>query len=164
MTLEIKDLTPKLWPQYEKLFGAKGACGGCWCMSWRIEKGEQWAQVKGEEAKRRMRALIEKGRAHGVLAFVDGEPVGWCAYGRRPEFARLDRSPSLACDDAQEVWSLPCFFVKRGHRGQGVASALLAGAMKMMKKRGARLAEGYPAKPPRSGAPDTPTTVDHAAS
>ncbi|MHB8873350.1 MAG: GNAT family N-acetyltransferase [Myxococcaceae bacterium] len=153
MDLEIRDLTASLWPDYVKLFGKNGACGGCWCMSWRVPKGEKWADLKGEKARRRMKGLIEGGEAHGVIAYADGEPVGWCAYGRRPDFARLDRAPSLACDDAGKVWSLPCFFVKSGFRGQGVATALLAGALKMMKQHGARLAEGYPAKPPKSGEP-----------
>jgi hypothetical protein len=29
-------LTPDLWPALEDLFVDKGACGGCWCMYWRI--------------------------------------------------------------------------------------------------------------------------------
>lgn len=153
MNVEVRDLTPALWPAYVKLFGKNGACGGCWCMFWRVEKGEKWSAVSGAKAKRRMHALVSRGEAHGVLAFADGEPVGWCAYGRRPEFARLDRAPSFACDDAAKVWSLPCFYVKSGFRGQGVAGALLAGALAMMKKRGAKLAEGYPVKPAKSGAP-----------
>jgi len=151
MRIEIRDLTPSLWPDYVKLFGRNGACGGCWCMWWRIEKGEKWSLLKGEKAKRRMKVLVDRGEAHGVLAYAGGEPVGWCAYGRRHEFARLDRAPSFACDDADGVWSLPCFFVKGGFRGQGVATALLAGALKRMKKRGARLAEGYPVRPSRLG-------------
>ncbi len=153
MTIQVRDLGPPLWPDYEKLFGKNGACGGCWCMSWRVKKGEKWAELKGDKAKRRMRALIGAGEAHGVLAYVDGEPVGWCAYGRRTEFSRLDRAPSLACDDAEKVWSLPCFYVKNGFRGQGVAKAMLDASLAFMKKRGARLAEGYPVKPAKSGEP-----------
>ena len=53
MKIETKELTPKLWPDFERLFGANGACGGCWCMSWRIEKGEKWEEVKGACAKKR---------------------------------------------------------------------------------------------------------------
>lgn len=153
MTVEIRDLVPSLWPDYVKLFGKNGACGGCWCMTWRIERGERWADLKGPPARRRMQRLISRGEAHGVLGYVDGEPVGWCAYGKRADFPRLDRAPSLACDDADQVWSVPCFFVKNGFRGQGVATALLAGALKRMRQRGARLAEGYPVKPARLGEP-----------
>ena len=90
--LRTVDLTPALWPALERLFGANGACGGCWCMWWRRERGEPWADVKGALARRRMRALVLAGKAHGVLAFDGAEPVGWCAYGPRRDFARLDRS------------------------------------------------------------------------
>ncbi|HZY05515.1 MAG TPA: GNAT family N-acetyltransferase [Anaeromyxobacteraceae bacterium] len=151
MELEFRDLTPRLWPQLVRLFGKNGACGGCWCMWWRIEAGERWPEVKGARAKRRLRELVRFGRAHGVLAFADGEPVGWCAYDRRVDLPRLDRAPSLACDDPEAVWSLPCFFVKAGWRGKGVASGLLAAALRHLRRRGAGLAEGYPLKPPRPG-------------
>ena len=151
MALEFRDLTPRLWPELERLFGKNGACGGCWCMWWRIEKGERWHEVKGAPAKRRFRALVRAGRANGVLAFEGGEPVGWCAYQRRVELPRLDRAPSLACDDAERVWSLPCFFVKAGWRGKGVARGLLGAALGQLRRRGAGVVEGYPVKPPRPG-------------
>ncbi|HYQ81403.1 MAG TPA: GNAT family N-acetyltransferase, partial [Anaeromyxobacteraceae bacterium] len=127
------------------------ACGGCWCTWWRLEAGERFSEVKGAPARRRMRGLVRSGRAHGVLAFADGEPVGWCAYDRRVDLPRLDRAPSLACGDPEAVWSLPCFFVKAGWRRKGVASGLLAAALRQLRRRGARLAEGYPLKPPRPG-------------
>lgn len=153
VTIETRDLTPELWPELVKLFGANGACGGCWCMAWRVKRGERWDEIKGPTAKRRMHALVKRGEAHGVLAFVDGDPVGWCTYGRRTEYAKLDRSPSLACNDAERVWSLPCFFVKRGWRGRRVATTLLGAALELLRSRGAELAEGYPVKPAKDGKP-----------
>ena len=140
-----------MWPALEALFGPNGACAGCWCMFWRLEQGERFDDVKGPTAKRRFRALVEAGAAHGVLAFVGDEPVGWCAFERRPQLARLDRAPSLRVVDAERVWSLPCFFVRSGFRGQGVAQALLAAAERALRAHGAEIAEGYPSKPP--GAP-----------
>lgn len=149
--LTTRDLTPALWPALEQLFGKNGACGGCWCMSWRVEKGERWEDLKGAEAKRRFEALVRSGAATGVLAFEGDTPVGWAAYGPRTSFAKLDRSRTLACDDADQVWSLPCFFIKAGHRGQGVASALLAHAVDALRAKGATIAEGYPVRPKRPG-------------
>lgn len=144
--IETKELTPRLWPELEKLFGSNGACGGCWCMFWRAPRGEKWDRVKGAVNRRRFKRLVETGRAHGVLAFVDGEPVGWCSFDRRQDFDKLDRSPSFSCSDAGDVWSIPCFFVKSGHRGRGVATALLAAALKALQRRGAKIVEGYPVK------------------
>lgn len=152
-TLRVEALTPSHWPALERLFGAKGACAGCWCMFWRLEEGERFDDVKGATAKKRFQALVTKGKAQGFLAFDGDEPVGWLAAGPRRDFKKLDRAPSLEVDDADRVHALPCFFVKRGHRGQGVASALLAAAVKALKKDGARVLEGYPVKPPKPGAP-----------
>ncbi len=135
--IELRELSPELWPAFEKLFGANGACAGCWCMFWRLEEGERYADVKGAQAKRRMKALVLSGEAQGLLAFVQGEPVGWLALGPRREFKKLDRAPSLKCDDADEVWSLPCFFVHKDWRGQGVATALLKAALPVLKAKGA---------------------------
>jgi GNAT superfamily N-acetyltransferase len=151
--LETHELEPSRWDDVAALFGAKGACGGCWCMSWRVAKGERWDSIKGDEARNRFEALVKAGEAHGILAYLEGQPVGWCAFGPRRDFNKLDRAPSLACDDADQVWSIPCFFVKPGHRGQGVAGAMLAHAERAIKARGGQLAEGYPAKPPADGKP-----------
>lgn len=150
--VRVEALTPAHWKDVERLFGAKGACAGCWCMFWRLEAGERFDDVKGASAKRRFKALVTKGQAQGFLAYVGDEPVGWLSAGPRREFKKLDRAPSLACDDADRVHALPCFFVKSGFRGQGVASALLATAVKALKRGGATLLEGYPVKPPRPGA------------
>ena len=149
--LVIRELEPALWPALERLFGPNGACGGCWCMWWRIEPGERYEDVKGAPARRRFKRLVTTGRAHGVLAFAGDEPVGWCAFDRRVELSRLDRSPSLRVDDAEQVWSLPCFFIKAGWRGRGVATALLAAAERALGARGAAIAEAYPVKPSSSG-------------
>ena len=153
LSVTTRELTAKDWPIVEKLFGGNGACGGCWCQSWRIAKGEKWETVKGEEAKGRLKREIEEGQASGVLAFSGDVPIGWCSFGPRPDYAKLDRSPSLACDDADEVWSVPCFFVVRGYRGQGVSRAMLQTALQAMTKRGVCIAESYPAKPPKDGKP-----------
>ena len=149
--VQVRELTPACWNDLEKLFGEKGACGGCWCMLWRQTKGEKWNQVKGDVNRRRFKKLVESGRAHGALAYDDQLPVGWLSFDRRVEYDKLNRAPSLACDDPEEVWSIPCFYIKSGYRFQGVASALLAQALRFLKKRGAKVAEGYPTKPYKDG-------------
>ena len=98
-----------------------------------------------------MRFLVESGQAHGILAFAGDEPVGWCAFDRRTDFAKLDRAPSLKCDDADQVWSIPCFFVRKEFQGQGVGGKLLAAALEALRRHGAAIAEGYPVKPTGDG-------------
>jgi GNAT superfamily N-acetyltransferase len=151
LAVATRDLSPALWPQVVTLFGENGACGGCWCQAWRIEKGERWEDVKGAVAKRRLRKGILGGSVQAVLAFEGEVPIGWCTFGPRDSFPRLNRAPSLKCDDSNRVWSLPCFFVARRYRGKGVAKAMLAHALRSMKRQGAEIAEGYPSKPSRGG-------------
>lgn len=151
MHIATKELNPELWSQVEELFGKDGACGGCWCQWWRIEKGERWSDVKGTAARRRLRKGILSGAVQGILAFDGDVPIGWCTFGPRDSFPRLNRARTLKCDDSADVWSVPCFFVSRGYRGRGVARAMLTAALRAMKKRRAAIAEGYPAKPNKDG-------------
>jgi GNAT superfamily N-acetyltransferase len=151
--MELRALRPELWRDLEKLFGSNGACGGCWCMYWRAPFGEKWDNVKGEENRRRFRKLVTTGKAHGLIAYQDGEPVGWCSFGRRRDYLRIDRSPSFRCEDADEVWSIPCFFMKRGYRRKGIGEALLKEAAQLLQKREAKVIEGYPVKPAKNGKP-----------
>ncbi len=151
MDVVARELTSEMWPAVQELFGANGACGGCWCQAWRIEKGERWAEVKGDAAKERMRRGIQDGTIHGALAFVGKEPVGWCTFGPRNSFPRLNRARSLQCDDPASVWSVPCFYVRRDLRGRGVATALLAEALRAMTRRGVEVVEAYPSAPNKDG-------------
>jgi GNAT superfamily N-acetyltransferase len=144
--LDFRELTPDLWQAVEKLFGPNGACGGCWCMFWRLSAGERYEDIKGPRAKARFKALVKRGKIHGILAFHEGEPVGWCAFERRLELPRLDRAPSLRIADAGRVWSLPCFFVEARWRSRGVAVRMLAAAETALVARGAEIAEGYPVR------------------
>jgi len=151
MSYTVRKLSPRLLSDLEKLFGANGACGGCWCQAWRIEKGERWPEIKGAKARSRLRKGVRNGSIRGMLAYDKSVPVGWCTFGPRHSFPRLNRAPSLRCGDPERVWSVPCFFVPRAYRGKGIASELLAGALKEMGRRGVEIAEGYPTKPGKDG-------------
>jgi len=151
MSFTTRELTPELWPQLEQLFGTNGACGGCWCQSWRIEKGEHWSEVKGPPAKARLRKGVRNRTVRGILAFDKKIPIGWCTFGPRDSFPRLNRARTLRCDDSFRVWSLPCFFVPRAYRGRGVAAAMLLHALRIMREQSIKIAEGYPTKPDKNG-------------
>lgn len=151
MKITVKELQPKLWKDLEAVFGAKGACGGCWCMFWRQEIGDKWEDRKGAENKSRFKRLVETRKAHGALAYVNGEPVGWVSFEKRTDLAKLNRAPSFKCDDADKVWSIPCFYIKAGFRQKGVAKSLLDFAVAAAKRKGASIIEGYPVKVPKTG-------------
>ncbi len=145
--IKVKEISIELWPDLEKLFGSNGACGGCWCMSWRTAKGEKWEQIKGSEAKKRQRNLVKTGESLGLLAYSGQDPIGWCSFGPRKDYYKLDRAPSLKCDDAEDVWSIPCFFIHRNFRGRGVGTLLLRHAVNAITKRKGQIIEGYPVTP-----------------
>jgi GNAT superfamily N-acetyltransferase len=73
--------------------------------------------------------LVRQGTPVGVLAYVDGDPVGWCSIAPRETYAALDRSRALPGVDDAPVWSVVCFFIDRRVRRQGVTLGLLNAAV-----------------------------------
>jgi GNAT superfamily N-acetyltransferase len=140
--LAIRLLTSDQWPALEDLFGKSGACNGCWCMYWRI--GSAYHKRPREENKAAFREVVKRGPPPGLLAF-DGEIcVGWCQITPRTDLPWLDRTRVLKAVDDLPVWSISCFYVRRGYRKQGVATALIAAAVKAAKRAKARAVEAYP--------------------
>ena len=135
----------------EALFGARGACAGCWCMHWRLERGGQlWRDMQGEPNRREFFKLLGKDSIRAVIATWDGEPVGWCSFGPRSDFPKLERSRVFhRADAADETWAIVCFFIKAGWRGKGIATSLLRAATKEALRLGAREIEGLPALHPK---------------
>ncbi|HEX8693813.1 MAG TPA: GNAT family N-acetyltransferase [Longimicrobium sp.] len=152
LDLAFHPLTPERWADLEELFGARGACGGCWCMWWRLPRS-QYTEQKGEGNRRALRALVDSGRVPGILAYADGRPVGWCAVEPREAYPALERSRNLRRVDDEPVWSVTCFFVARGWRRRGVTARLLRAAVEHVRARGGRVVEGYPVEPRRDGVP-----------
>ena len=146
-------LSPELWPDLERLFGPRGACGGCWCMWWRLSHKE-FQQEKGEGNRIAMRRLVDNGIEPGLIAYLGDEPVGWVAVAPREEYFRLDRSRILARVDEQQVWSVVCFFIAKHFRRQGVSGQLLSAACDFVKTKGAKLIEGYPIPAKQGAQPD----------
>jgi GNAT superfamily N-acetyltransferase len=144
--LAFKPLGPGTWKAFQALFGARGACGGCWCMYWRLAP-KQFAAQKGEGNRSAMKALVDAGAEPGIIAFDGDEPVGWCAVAPRADYPALARSRVMRPVDDRPVWSVACLFVHRAHRKRGVATALLSAAVDFARDRGANILEGYPVEP-----------------
>ena len=149
----VHPLTPERWADFEKLFGPRGACGGCWCMYWR-QSSKEYKTQHGDANHQSMKALVDSGVIPGLLAYEGDEPVGWCSIAPREEFPTLNRSRILKPVDDQPVWSVVCFFVARGRRRTGLTVQLLTAAIDYAGSQGARLVEGYPVQPRDGKAPD----------
>jgi GNAT superfamily N-acetyltransferase len=141
--LQFHPVTPDRWKDFEELFGENGACAGCWCMWWRLSRAE-FTQKHYAGNKRAIKKIITAGREPGILAYADGEPIGWCAIAPREAYPSLDRSNVLQRVDDQPVWSVTCFYVARGYRKHGVTRQLLEAAVQFAQHGGAQIVEGYP--------------------
>jgi GNAT superfamily N-acetyltransferase len=143
LALRCVPATADRWDDLEELFGSRGACGGCWCMAWRKRK-KDFDAGKYEVNRRALKKLTASKVPPGVLLYSGDEVVGWCSIAPRTEFVRLEASRVLAPVDDKPVWSVSCFFVKKGFRNQGLSVELLNGAMEFARKHGAKIIEGYP--------------------
>jgi GNAT superfamily N-acetyltransferase len=153
--LKVVPVTPERWGDFVTLFSRPGPRGGmrnvpaygCWCMYWRDRSLEH-----GEPKKRAMEGLVRAGREPGLLAYDDGEPVGWVSLGPREEFGPLLCSPQYRPREdggGDAAWSLVCFTVDKHARRQAIARELLAAAVDYAFARGASSLEAYPHKTER---------------
>ena len=122
-------------------------------MAWRRPKAE-WERGKGAGNRAAFRRLVRRGPPPGILGYVGGEPVAWCAVAPREAYVQLERSRVLKRIDAEPVWSVSCLFVARGWRRRGVSVAMLRAAGAFAAAHGARVVEGYPVEPRSAGMPD----------
>ena len=107
-----------------------------------------------EERARRLRTQTNCGHPEaretsGLVAYLDGEPVGWCAVEPRTAYPRLfdTRVPWVGRDEDPSdpgVWAVTCFVTRTGFRRRGVSRALARAAIGFARERGARALEGYP--------------------
>ncbi|MFA5139869.1 MAG: GNAT family N-acetyltransferase [Elusimicrobiota bacterium] len=146
--MDIRELKKHDWDVVARLFRENGACGGCWCMWWRVEKGGRlWTRCKGAVNRSSLQRLIKQGKVHSMLAFEGEEPVGWCSFGPRESFPRLETVKALRRPFGKTTWSVVCFFIPSRYRGKGVATGLLKAATNRAFELGATEVEGYPVVP-----------------
>lgn len=141
--LEVQPATPDRWDDVAALAGDNGFYSGCWC-SWWLLSSAAFDRASTEERRAVLQDLVAEGAEPGLLAYRDGEPVGWVALGPRERYGRLQRSPKLKPVDDTPVWVVNCFVVRRDQRGAGVATALLEAAVAHARARGATHLEGVP--------------------
>lgn len=122
-------------------------------MYWRL-KSSEFNSLKPPERKDAMNSLIRRGKIPGIICVKDEEVVGWCSFGNRSEYPKLENSRVLKRVDEQDVWSIVCFYVKKSHRREGITKELLKEALKIAKENGAQILEGYPIDPKVGSYPD----------
>lgn len=149
MTFAILPLTPELWTAFEDLFGKQGACYGCWCTYFRLRPAVR--KVTDSAGKKEIiRQRIEAGPPPGLLAFENGQAVGWMQIGPRsdvPEWNNAGRvSAEAAPNEAADltVWAISCFFLRKQARGRGLTHRMVAAGLDFAARNGARFVEACP--------------------
>ncbi len=142
--LGVKPLDQATWPDFAALVERhNGVWGGCWCMGFHSEgvgRGRTPDLNRKDKDQR-----VREGRAHAALVYADDLCVGWCQFGTPQELPRIkalrayNEGPGTSAD-----WRITCFFVDRAHRGHGVASAALGGAVAGIARLGGGVVESFP--------------------
>ncbi|MEN8193392.1 MAG: GNAT family N-acetyltransferase [Bacteroidota bacterium] len=143
LEIKFKELTAETWNNFEKLFGERGACGGCWCMYWRL-RNKDFENEKGSGNKKAMKKLVKNKEQIGILMYLDNEPIGWCSVAPREDFVRLENSKILRPIDDKPVWSIVCFFIHKKYRRKGYSVEMLKGVIEITKNKSVKILEGYP--------------------
>ena len=147
--VRIVPISETPWADVEQVFGTRGDPAGCWCQYFKMANA-QWQSTSRQDLSARLHEQTERGKPPpGLVAYLDGEPVGWCAVEPRPRYPRILTSKvvTLASTeplDDSTVWAVTCFVVRVGYRRRGVSTALIASAVDWARENGARVLEGYP--------------------
>ena len=119
---------------------------GCWCQYYRWSAGD-FSRLGRDGGPAALQSQLADDPPPGLLAYIEGQPVGWCGIGVRSRMERLVRSQTIPRVDDAPVWSVVCFLIRPGMRRRGIAKALLAGVVRYAREAGAVGLEGYPVDP-----------------
>jgi GNAT superfamily N-acetyltransferase len=145
--IEVRTFVPSMAEDLSQLFASDPSASGCWCM-WFITSVKEYHAAGAAGNRQKFEALARTSEQPlGLVAYRNGQPIGWCAVGPKERYARAVRTPTLraaAADLAENTWFVPCFFVRGDDRRTGVTRALLKRAVELAAEHGAKLIEGFP--------------------
>jgi GNAT superfamily N-acetyltransferase len=153
--LKIVPANEATWEDIQTVFGPRGDAARCQCQRFKMLPGESWASVGRAKLAGRLREQTRCGHPDspttcGLVAYLEGEPVGWCAVEPRSGYPRLLRNSRVPWVGRSEdkhdgtVWAVTCFITRAGFRRRGITYALARAAVELARGRGARALEGYP--------------------
>jgi GNAT superfamily N-acetyltransferase len=147
MSLEIRPVDSGSIEDLGALFGTDKAAAGCWCMWFIIPVKTYHAAGSAGNRAGLCELIAASEQPVGLIAYRDDEPAGWCAVGPRSRYARAIRTPTYkgrnpAEDD--DVWLLPCLFVRKEARKSGLSEQLVNAAVRLARERRAVAIEAFP--------------------
>jgi len=147
LAIEVRELKPELLQDYlqffDRAFSDFPEWADCYC-GFYDTPGNDWEATSNAEHRAARSTLIRAGKAQGLLAYIDGRPVGWCNAQPRTSFVNMRTYSVALTDPGEQVGSIMCFVVSPGYRGRGVCTALLRAACEKFRRDGLQIAEGYP--------------------
>ncbi|MDR7251732.1 GNAT superfamily N-acetyltransferase [Nocardioides sp. BE266] len=148
MGIEVLPASADRWADVARVMQTPGDPEACWCQVFRHPR-EDWDARPVSQNTVDLRALVEGGLRPGLVAYDDGEPVGWCSVAPLSELVRITTSPYFAAlrpegEDLSGRWAVTCFVVTEAARGSGLVDVLLAAAVAHARDRGATSVEGIP--------------------
>jgi GNAT superfamily N-acetyltransferase len=139
------------WEDLQAIFGVRGYTSACQCQRFKIGA---WAPVPVYERAFRLRMETNcddptAETTSGLVAYLEGEPVGWCAVEPRTAYPRLPPQRVVFAARGQDptdvsVWAVTCFATRAGYRNRGISRALARAAVHFARERDARALEAYP--------------------
>ena len=143
------------WEDLQTVFGSRGQASRCQCQRYKLRPRESFGSFSVEERAHRLRQRTDcghprSGTTSGLVAYLDGEPVGWCAVEPRTAYEGLVRNNRVPWEGRAEdrtddsIWAVTCLFARAGFRKRGISRALARAAVNFARERGARAIEGYP--------------------
>jgi GNAT superfamily N-acetyltransferase len=147
MAVTIRPVSEALFADVQTVFGTRGQAARCQCQGYRLG----WYAQQSDNVQGRCELLRDQvSEGHGLLAYLDSEPVGWCSLAPRCDYTYLRQTTwkgrNEDKDDAS-VWAVTCLVTRAGFRRQGVSRALVGGTIDLARDSGARAVEAYPMKP-----------------
>lgn len=147
MTISVQPVDESHFDDVQTVLGAKGQPARCQCQGYRLG----WYAQHSDDVQGRRELLRDQViEGHGLLAHLDGEPVGWCSLAPRRDYTYLRQTTWKGRHedkDAAGIWAVTCFVTRAGFRHQGVSRALVGGTIELARGRGASTLEAYPMKP-----------------
>jgi GNAT superfamily N-acetyltransferase len=145
--ITVRPLTTERWDDVEAVFGARGCSVArrCWCMFYRVESRSGFGMLSHAKRNRAALKRLAAGKTPpGLIGYQGRTPVGWISLGPREDYRKLATSRVMKAIDDAKVWSIVCFVVPNEWRRQGVATAMLDGAIGYARRRGVKILEAYP--------------------
>jgi GNAT superfamily N-acetyltransferase len=147
MAITVQPVGAELFDDLQTIFGTRGQPARCQCQGYRMG---WYAQHSDDVDGRRELLRDQVAEGHGLIAQLDGEPVGWCSMAPRSDYGYLRKTTWTGRHEDRDdpgIWAVTCFVTRAGFRHQGVSRALAAGTVDLARDADARAVEAYPMKP-----------------